>query len=207
MDDLEEWLSQGSRPEATVDICLVGDLSARHQAVAEELLQVASDPNRSIEDTRLTELGAELDRLAAEMAGHTRTFRLHALPVNATPSYLDLQVANPPRDGDEVDQRVGYNRDTFLPALVKACTSDPELSDEQWDVLLGKLSSRQWDELWVTAQQLNRQDYQAPKSLGISAPMPPSGAKSRRRGPSASRSNGSEAGSRPRRSNTTPTDG
>lgn len=193
--DLDAWLSAGKRPEADVPICLVGDLAARYQATAEALVEAASDPHRSIEDTRAADLTAELEQLREQMEGATRTFRLRALPPN---DYLDLQVAHPPRDGNEVDQRLGCNRDTFLPALVKAATVEPVLTDEQWDTLLDKLSSRQWDELWVTAQQLNREDVRPPKSLGISEPMPTSGEKLRPRGRSGSRSSGSADGSRKR---------
>jgi hypothetical protein len=200
VSDIDAWLSQGSRPEADVPICLVGDLAARYQAAAEELVQVAADPNRSIEDARTTELAAELDELQRKMEGATRIFRMRALPPE---DYLDLQVKHPPREGNEVDQRLGCNRSTFLPVLVKACTVTPELTDEQWDALLSKLSSRQWDELWVTAQQLNREDVRPPKSLGISAQMQTSGGKSKQRGRSASPSNGSAGGSRKRSTSTT----
>lgn len=198
MSDLDEWLSQGDRPEATVPICLVGDLAARHQAKTEELLAALADPHRSLENPTADALAAEVEALKQQMDGHTRVLTLRALPVtesDGVPSYLDLQVAHPPRK-DEIDQRVGYNRATFLPALVKASTVDPVLSDEQWATLLSKLSSRQWDELWVTAQQLNRQDFQSPKSLGISERMPGSGGKSKRRGRSGSPSNGSAGGNR-----------
>jgi hypothetical protein len=208
-DDLDAWLAEGSRPEATVNICLVGDLAARYQTKAEELLTAASDPNRSLEAPGLDTLAAEVEALKQEMDRHTRTITLQALPVDAEdglPSYLDLQVAHPPRDADEIDQRVGYNRQTFLPALVKACTTDPVMTDAQWSTFLGKLSSRQWDELWVTAQQLNRQDYQSPKSLGISEQMPASAVKSKPRARSGSRSSGSAAGSRKRATPTTTPD-
>lgn len=200
MTDIDAWLSKGSRPEADVPICLVGDLAARYQAAAEELVQVAADPNRSIDDARAAELTAELDRLQQQMEGATRTFRLRALPAD---DYLEMQVKHPPRDGNEVDQRLGCNRSTFLPALVKASTVSPELTDEQWDALLDKLSSRQWDELWVTAQQLNREDVRPPKSLGISAQMQTSGGKSKQRGRSGSPSSGSAGGSRKRSTSTT----
>ena len=200
MSDIDAWLSNGKRPEADVPICLVGDLAAQYQAKAEELVEAAADPGRSIEDTRALELGRELEALREKMEGATRTFHLRAM---APDDYLDLQVKHPPRDGNEVDQRLGCNRATFLPALVKACTVDPVLTDEQWEALLGKLSSRQWDELWVTAQQLNREDVRPPKSLGISEPMPTSDVKSKPRGRSGSRSSGSAAGSRKRSTSTT----
>lgn len=204
MSELDDWLAAGSRPEADVPICLIGDLASQYQAKAEELVAAAADPHRSIEDTRAAELADELEGLRVKMEGATRVFRLRALPAE---QYLDLQVAHPPRERNEVDQRLGCNRATFLPALVKASTVTPELTDAQWDALFDKLSSRQWDELWVTAQQLNREDVRPPKSLGISAPMPGSAAKSRRRGRSGSRSAASAAGSPAPSTSTTPTGG
>lgn len=193
--DLDAWLSQGSRPEAEVPICLVGDLAARYQAKAEEAVQAAADPNRSLEDDTAVRLAGELDELRVQMEGRTKVFTLRAMDPDA---YLDLQVAHPPRDGVEVDKRLGLNRDTFLPALVRASIVDPDLTDEQFAALRSKVSSRQWDELWVTAQQLNREDVRAPKSLGIFGPMPTSGGKSSRPARSGSRSSGSAGGSRAR---------
>lgn len=200
MSDLDAWLNAGSRPEATVNVCLVGDLATRYQTALEAFVAASADPNRSLDDQNLADLAREVDALTEQWQAAGRTFTLRALPPD---DYLDLQVKHPPRDGNEVDQRLGCNRSTMLPALVKACTVDPVLTDEQWESLLGKLSSRQWDELWVTAQQLNREDVRAPKSLGISEPMPTSGAKSRQRGRSGSRSSGSAGGNRKRTTSTT----
>lgn len=206
MTDLDDWLSSGSRPEADVPICLVGDLAAQYQAKAEELVRATADENRSIDDQTIMTLGAELDALQEQMQAKTRTFHLRALPVDGTdedPSYLDLQLRHPPRPGNEVDARVGGNRETFLPALVKASTVEPELTDGQWATLRGQLSARQWDELWVTAQQLNRGEVLPPKSLGISELMPTSGVKSKKRNGSGSPTSGSKGGRRARSTSTT----
>jgi hypothetical protein len=192
MSDLDDWLSSGSRPEATVDICLVGDLSNRYSALADDLLAASQDPNRSLDDPRPLQIAEEMEGLRERMEKATRTFTLRAMPPQ---DYLDLQIAHPPRKDDEVDVRLGYNRSTFHRALVEASTVAPELTAEQWDALLDKVSSRQWDELWVTAQQVNRSEVNPPKSLGISELMPTSTAKSKKRRSSGSRSRGSAAGS------------
>lgn len=200
MTDLDDWLAAGGRPEADVPICLVGDLAARYQVASEELLRLSADPNRSLEDTALVEVLARVEDLQRQMVGATRVFRLRALdPMD----YLRLQITWPARDNEPLDARNGVNVEEFLPALVKASAVDPVLSDEQWDTLRSKLSSRQWDELWVTAQQLNREDVRPPKSLGSFGPTPTSGAKRKQPVRSASRSNGSAGGNRKRSTPTT----
>ena len=70
-----------------------------------------------------------------------------------------LLTAHPPRQGDDLDSKVGYNADTFGDALIKACilrTEDlngnpvPNL----WDQWADEMTNGQWEDVFTACMRL-----------------------------------------------------
>ncbi len=128
------------RAERTVSICFRGDLVARLEDLERrgkeaKVAAVAA----SKEDAGVGEVIDEIRELQEEMRDSTEVFRLRSL---APRRYRTMKEQHPPRrdeDGklNKADAQLGYNRDTFLPLLIRACTVSPEMTAQEWRELLG----------------------------------------------------------------------
>jgi hypothetical protein len=70
-----------------------------------------------------------------------------------------LVTAHPPREGDDLDKRLGYNVDTFGDALVKACIVKTENLDGEpvpndWDTWADEMTNGQWDEVFTACMKI-----------------------------------------------------
>ena len=70
-----------------------------------------------------------------------------------------LLTAHPPRQGDDLDARVGYNADTFGDALIKACILRTEDLDGQsvpndWDQWADAMTNGQWEDEFTACMRL-----------------------------------------------------
>ena len=70
-----------------------------------------------------------------------------------------LVTAHPPREGDDLDKRLGYNADTFGDALVKACivrteNLDGEEVPNEWDKWADEMTNGQWDEVFTACMKI-----------------------------------------------------
>jgi hypothetical protein len=70
-----------------------------------------------------------------------------------------LVTAHPPREGDDLDKRLGYNVDTFGDALVKACIVrtedlDGEPVPNDWDKWADEMTNGQWDEVFTACMKI-----------------------------------------------------
>ena len=73
-----------------------------------------------------------------------------------------LLTAHPPRSGDDLDARVGYNADTFGDALIKACivkTLAHELNGggpvpNEWDQWADAMTNGQWEDDFTACMKL-----------------------------------------------------
>ena len=70
-----------------------------------------------------------------------------------------LLVAHPPRQGDDLDTRMGYNADTFGDALIKACilrtedlNGNPVPND--WDQWADAMTNGQWEDVFTACMRL-----------------------------------------------------
>jgi hypothetical protein len=151
VDDITAWLTTGSRPQATIDVCIAGDLWDAHSALVDEAVAegqrlatinakpagAQTMPDRA-EVRRISEhidaLRDQQDELHDQVAAASRPFVLRAIDPTL---FRRMNIAHPPRDDDPDDKRWGVNVDTFFRQLVRACTVSPELSNEQWAQLLG----------------------------------------------------------------------
>ena len=70
-----------------------------------------------------------------------------------------LLTAHPPRQGDDLDTRMGYNADTFGDALIKACilrtedlNGNPVPND--WDQWADEMTNGQWEDVFTACMKL-----------------------------------------------------
>lgn len=132
--------TSAGRAERTVSICLRGDLVAEledleRQGQEAKVASVAA----SKEDPGVSDVLARIRELQELMRDSTEVFRLRAM---APRRYRALKEQHPPRRGEDgklntADANLGFNRDTFLPLLIRTSTVSPELTAQQWRELLG----------------------------------------------------------------------
>ena len=170
----EEIIRGGRLPTKSVPICLHADLVADHERLERELEKALSQPYDGLEaGGQARVISEQIKALEAEMLAHTVEFKLQALPRRA---YNDLVAKHPAEDSD----RMLFNPDTFFPALIRACTVEPQLSDEVWQLLLDeKLTDQQFDTLADAAVGLNRRDVDVPLSRRASRVMQDAGPESK----------------------------
>ena len=171
--DFRALLKAAKLPERTVPVCLRADLVAEHERLDRELVALRRNPPDSLGGDGRGELADRIRELEAEMAAAVYDFRLRALP---SAGFRALLAAHPPRkdDVDVVvsDADLGFNPDTFFPAIARACIVDPELDDDTWAELDEKLTHRQFDDLAQAAWRLNCGDVDVPFSRAASTLSP-----------------------------------
>lgn len=167
--DFKTLLASAKLPEKTVLICLRGDLAAEHEQAERDLEQAQRTAFDSLEGSGAGEIAERVRALEDEMREASHPFRLRALP---RPVWRALVAAHPPRRGEDneivPEDRMLVNSETFFDALVRACLVDPELGDEEWAELAGKLTDRQFDDLSDAAWGLNRREVDVPFSRAAS---------------------------------------
>lgn len=116
----------------------------------------------------------EFDKLKAKAEKDAVEVKVYAL---AYDEFGPLQDAHPPRDGDELDKRAGYNRDTFPHALLKASMVEPNTADDLADLIvkgdaafadLGRPSHNQYVRLEQAAWNVNVGDDSLPPFSAVS---------------------------------------
>lgn len=220
--DIGVLLGEDTRPEKVVPICLRGHLQAEWDRLKAQYDAGPGEDDQAMLTDRAAKrrVAEQMANVEAEMRAGTVEFRLRALPRRRTPGmpaeqpvWQELVAKHPPRKDEQgkVDQRdaaAGVNTETLFEELVRASVVEPELSEEQWEQLDGKLTDAQWQHLFMAAWQLNRSEVDVPFSRAAWM-MRTSDAGSRRRSGSASPSDASTAGNRSTSpsTNTTSTDG
>lgn len=168
--DIKQQIREAKLPENTVSICLRGDLVAEF----ERLDRLRAEQERVVTDSLagsgVRQIAEQMEALRTEMAGHVMVFRLRAL---TRPRWRDLMLRHPPRDGHKVDTFLGVNEDTFFASLLRECTIEPTLDDDDWTMLLTeRFTDQQWDTLTTAAWNLNRKGVDVPFSLAASLLLP-----------------------------------
>lgn len=163
-------LAEAKLPEATVTICLRGDLAADHERAERELARLQEASTDSLAGSGTGEVIDRITDLEQQMREHTYEFRLRALP---RVQWHELCSAHPPRRGDDdeiidADRFILVNTETFWEAMIRACLVDPQLSDDEWRQLETLLTDHAWNELCDTAWGLNRRGVSVPFSRAAS---------------------------------------
>jgi hypothetical protein len=186
--DFEALLAGARLPESSLPVCLRADLQADHEKADRELEALLKKPALKMSGDGRGELRQRILDLEAEMKAWTYEFRLRALPKR---QWRALVAAHPPRKGPDGEivpgDGPGINSETFYSAMIRACTIDPVLTEDQWRALIGdtpeeaaereaqglpvedgKLTDRQFDEIANAAWDLNRRDIDIPFSRAAS---------------------------------------
>jgi hypothetical protein len=173
--DIKAILKQAKRRTATVEVCLRGDLAGDYETLERSLAKLPKN-NKLGGDPERQWITAEMERLRVEMQDGTVPFVLQALPDAVFQRLVDEHP--PRRNGDEIDPRDAegsYNAATFYDALIRACTIEPELDDDDWKLLLGddgSMSRGQIIALSSEALRINGQAVDVPFSPAASSANP-----------------------------------
>lgn len=169
MVDVDELIARAKPRETTAQVCLAGDLNARHEQLTRELA-AASDSawipdSLSAENPRLA-TAEQITAIEREMAEQLHTFRFRALPQS---KFRELQRAHPARD-DAAPREALFNADTFPSALIAACCVDPEFpSVAKVQELFDRLGQGAFDTAFSAAWLANTGGGDVPKSVLASA--------------------------------------
>lgn len=165
MPTAKELIKTARRAERSVAICLRADLTAQMQELERELLE--SEAQRRAggslnAGTESRQLATAMEELRQEMMQHTMEFRLQAVARNR---WTVLVAEHPPRPDNDSDKQLGVNESTFFEAILRECTVNPILDDEDWRMLLDEsLSDAQWNQLTNAVWGINCRDVDVPFS-------------------------------------------
>jgi hypothetical protein len=169
----EDVLAQARPVTRTVRLCLRGDLLAAREQLERQLFDArAADANSNALPTapaiadRLAAAEAEADAAAVE-------FVFRALSRRAWIALLD---AHPPTDKDS-DDGLQFNAG-FPAAAISACAVEPEMTVDQVEQLLDRVSTAQYDALWIGVLSANVGADDIPKSVAATAVRAASGTRS-----------------------------
>lgn len=168
----EDIIRGGSLPTKSITVCMHADLQAEYEDLERELQEELAKPRDSLAaGGNAREISERLQQLEERMREHTVAFHFRALP---RPKWKALLAGHPPRKAeggglDERDKYIGVNTETFFEAMIRACCTEPELSEDVWRLLLDeRLTDRQFDDLSNAAWALNRSDVDVPFSRAAS---------------------------------------
>jgi hypothetical protein len=158
MPDISQIMASARRREATVPICLAGDLAGEVDLLQQQLLALPDEwqPGSLADVHPRQELAERIGELRAEMAEHTVHFQLRAL---GHIGFADLVAAHPATDPKSP---VPYDPATFLPALVAGCCTDPVMTIAQALDLLDILNDGQARALYAAALAVNEEPSPLP---------------------------------------------
>ena len=107
-------------------------------------------------DAQLSDVRAEMDEQRKIIASGVVRIIIKGLTRG---EFRRLLTAHPPRQGDDLDARVGYNADTFGDALIKASilrtedlNGNPVPND--WDQWADAMTNGQWEDVFTACMKL-----------------------------------------------------
>ncbi|MGH3375981.1 MAG: hypothetical protein ACRDP6_14680 [Actinoallomurus sp.] len=167
----DDVLADAKLPTRSVPICLRGDLIAEWQDLERQFKQANQvadeDTLASKNSTEALQLAQQMEDLEEQMRAATRMFRLQGLLGS---DWRKLLKAHPPREGDEQDAQVEFNRETFGIAALAACSVMPKMTVAQAAKLVdGPLTDGQWNTLFGSIWQMHATAVDIPFSLAASA--------------------------------------
>jgi hypothetical protein len=156
MSIIKDQIKAARFPEMTLSVCLRGDLIADLEQT-EAALEALTDPkdDRLNSPTRAERVRLEkvAKTLRERMTAESVAFRVRGLP---RAEWRELAAAHPPKAGEQADEKNGFHAQTFWPAVVRRCTIEPDLDEDDYQALLGdettpgKLTSNQFGR-WADA--------------------------------------------------------
>lgn len=171
--NVDDFLGAYKAPRVTVPLQQRADLLEEHGRLVRQRERALRDSD-SLAGGVPAELAARISELESEMEGSTFEFTFEAM---SSQQFLNLKARHRPRKQDR-EHQLDFNLDTFPAALFAACAVDPEMSLEQAEALVAKLSDGQFAKMWNAVLVLNIGDDSAPKSVMPSAPAATNGTSS-----------------------------
>lgn len=178
LKNFKAMMAEAKLPEATVEICLRGDLVADFEELDRQLTEAEEtrEKSNSLDGGSVSaEIAEKMEVLRIDMREYTYPFRVRALPKR---EFRALVNEHPPRstknDGGEteinqVDALFNVNVDSFFDAMVKRSIVDPELTPSEYsDLVDEKLTDNQFESLALRCWRLNKNDVDIPFSSAAS---------------------------------------
>lgn len=160
---LHDLIADAKPPARTVEVCLRGDLAAELERATRALALAAAN------EADTTGPEAQIAAIRRQMADATVEVTLTAMPRR---EWLAMIAEHPPRDGHQVDTRVGFNTETFYDAAIRASWAAPEVSADDLTALLGALNDRQFNDLADAAWSVNAGGVSVPFGWRDWSPTP-----------------------------------
>ena len=158
MPDISSLLEQASPREATVQVCLAGDVGAELEALEAELADLGEwTPTSLGQANPAFELRERIEAARQRVRDAAVEFRFRALGHRA---YSNLLAAHPAPE----DSKEPYDAGSFLPALLAACCIEPSLTPAQVDRLLDVVNDGTARILFQMALSVNEEPSPVPFS-------------------------------------------
>lgn len=167
-----EVIRRAKRPERTVELFLGDERVAEYEELERQRGRAAGQADDSLDGGPVAAIDDRLERLREEMADSLMVVRLRGL---GRLEYAKLLGEHPPRRGEDGEvipaDRLGYNQETYWPALVRASWVEPALEPADLDYLLDELMTvGQFDQVSQVALLVNRGRVDVPFLRAASTP-------------------------------------
>ena len=145
----------------TAWVLLEPGLEQRYEELQEELVKARQYDMKHNERDTAPAIQAQIEEVEGLIADARVPFTFRALGRKA---YNDLLAAHKPKGGDKEAARLGFDPDTFPPALIAASSLDPMLSIEDADTIWhgDDWSDAEATMLWNAAFEANRKVRDVP---------------------------------------------
>lgn len=163
---MEDWVGICLRPD------LVADFEEADSELGQAKVEDAKRPPRagsSGASAKTKQLERRVRKLKADIAKSEIRFVFRGLPRDQFRALCD---EHPPRDGDQYDAYVGYNRTAVSDAMVQRCLVAPDFDDDSWAELLDVIGAGQWLLMQKTAEHVNGAVIQEPPKSQWETPSP-----------------------------------
>lgn len=164
---VEDFIATTTPRTEMVRVCARNDLARQHEELAIELQQVLRDAPDALgsdgeHDARIDDLAAQIVAVEEQMEAFNLEVHLSSIGAQA---WADLLRHHPPRKRGQ-----SHDPDTFPPAAVAACATEPKITEDQAQRMFATLHSAEWSKLWVAVVGLNEVGTPLPK-LGAAADL------------------------------------
>lgn len=152
MESIDDLLAKAQPRQATVRVCLRGDLLSEHDRLDADLRRRQQN---GAEDQVLLDLADQIAAVEADIAEASAEFVLTNI---GRARWTQLCAEHPATEEQrkELGRRVAQNPETFPHAAIAACCVAPEgLTPDKVRDLEDVVDVRTWSELWMTTLDLN----------------------------------------------------
>lgn len=157
--NIDDLLAKVKQREQVVPVLADPSLLEDRAAIEQELREARAYDRLHNEKDTAPAVEKKLAKMDEKIESETIWFRFRGLPRR---EYLTLLTTFPPREGNLMDRRTGFDSDEFPPHLLAACAVDPELSVEQARTIWEEWSDAMTTELVNAAVAVNREVVDVP---------------------------------------------